>query len=84
MSLEAMETTQTPELTIQQWFVQLQAQLVAVASAEENTTSSEEKRFLNEPIFDGEKLEELRTCIIQLHNNRAAQPQCYPNEQACF
>jgi len=73
MSSGPMETTQTPEPTIEQRFAQLQAQLVAVAMVQGNT-STEEKGFPDAPIFDGEKPEELRTWIIQLRNKLASQP----------
>jgi len=43
-----------------------------------------QKGFPDAPIFDGGKPEELHTWIIQLRNKLAAQPHCYPDDQACL
>jgi hypothetical protein len=68
------------EPNIQQQVAQLQAQLIAVATAKENTTS-EGKGFPDAPVFDGSKPEELRTWILQLRNKLSAQPSRYPTEE---
>jgi len=69
--------------TLEQRFTQLQAQLVAMATAQGGANATQ-KGFPDAPIFDGGKAEELRTWIIQLRNKLAAQPHRYPDDQACL
>lgn len=71
------------EATVDQRLAQLQAQIIAVATARENSNAAQ-KGFPDAPIFDGGKAEELRTWIIQLRNKLAAQPHRYPDDQACL
>lgn len=75
--------TESAEPTVQQQLAQLQAQLVAVATAKENP-NPEGKGFPDAPVFDGSKPEELRTWILQLRNKLAAQPNRYPDDQVCL
>jgi len=69
--------------TLEQRFTQLQAQVVAMATAQGGANAAQ-KGFPDAPIFDSGKAEELRTWIIQLHNKLAAQPHRYPDDQACL
>jgi len=69
--------------TLEQWFTQLQAQVVAMATAQGGANAAQ-KGFPNAPIFDGGKAEELRTWIIQLCNKLTMQPHHYPDDQACL
>jgi len=69
--------------TLEQWFTQLQAQVVAVATAQ-GGANAVQKGFSDAPIFDGGKAEALRTWIIQLRNKLAAQPHRYPDNQVCL
>jgi len=69
--------------TLEQRFTQLQAQVVAMATAQGGANASQ-KGFPDAPIFDSSKAEELRTWIIQLRNKLAAQPHHYPDDQACL
>jgi len=69
--------------TLEQWFIQLQAQVVAMATAQGGANAAQ-KGFPDAPIFDGGKAEELRTWIIQLRNKLAVQPHRYPDDQACL
>jgi len=67
--------------TLQQRFTQLQAQVVAMATAQGGVNATQ-KGFSDAPIFDGGKAKELRTWIIQLCNKLAAQPHHYPDDHA--
>jgi len=69
--------------TLEQWFTQLQAQVVAMATAQ-GGANAVQKGFSDVPIFDGGKAEALRTWIIQLRNKLAAQPHRYPDDQVCL
>jgi len=69
--------------TLEQRFTQLQAQVVAMATAQGGANAAQ-KGFPDAPIFDGGKAKELRTWIIQLRNKLAAQPHRYPDDQACL
>jgi len=69
--------------TLEQWFTQLQAQVVAMATTQGGANAAQ-KGFPDAPILDGGKAEELRTWIIQLRNKLAAQPYRYPDDQACL
>jgi len=69
--------------TLEQWFTQLQAQVVAMATAQGDANAAQ-KGFPDTPIFDGSKAKELRPWIIQLRNKLAAQPHHYPDDQACL
>jgi len=69
--------------TLEQRFTQLQAHVVAMATAQGGANAAQ-KGFPDMPIFDGGKAEELRTWITQLHNKLAAQPHRYPDDQACL
>jgi len=69
--------------TLEQRFTLLQAQVVAMATAQGGANAAP-KGFPDTPIFDGGKAEELRTWIIQLHNRLAVQPHRYPDDQACL
>jgi len=69
--------------TLEQWFTQLQAQVVAMATAQ-GGANAVQKGFPDAPIFDSGKAEELRTWIIQLRNKLAAQPHRYSDDQACL
>jgi len=71
------------EATVDERFTQLQAQIVAVATARGHS-NAEEKGFPDAPVFDGGKPDELRTWIIQLRNKLSAQPHHYPDDQACL
>jgi len=82
MSSEPMDTNASGS-TLEQRFTQLQAQVVAMATAQGGANAAQ-KVFPDAPIFDGGKAEELRTWIIQLRNKLAAQPHCYPDDQACL
>jgi len=68
--------------TLEQRFTQLQAQMVAMATAQGGANATQ-KGFPDAPIFDGGKAEELCTWIIQLRNKLAIQPDRYPDDQAC-
>jgi len=67
--------------TLEQRFTQLQAQVVAMATAQ-GGANAVQKGFPDAPIFDSGKAEQLRTWIIQLRNKLAAQPHHYPDDQA--
>ena len=82
MSSEPMDTNASGS-TLEQRFTQLQAQVVAMATAQGGANAAQ-KGFPDAPIFDSGKAEELRTWIIQLHNKLAAQPHRYPDDQACL
>jgi len=75
--------TNASSSTLEQRFTQLQAQVVAMATAQGGANAAQ-KGFPDAPIFDGGKAEELHTWIIQLCNKLAAQPHCYPDDQACL
>ena len=83
MSSEPMDTNASGS-TLEQRFTQLQAQVVAMATAQDGANTAQ-KGFPDTPIFDGSsKAEELRTWIIQLRNKLATQPHRYPDNQACL
>ena len=82
MSSEPIDTDVSGS-TLEQWFTQLQAQVVAMAIAPGGANAIQ-KGFPDAPIFNGGKVEEMRTCIIQLCNKLTAQPHCYPDDQACL
>jgi len=69
--------------TLELRFTQLQAQVMAMATAQ-GGANVVQKGFPDAPTFDGGKAEELRTWIIQLCNKLATQPHRYPNDQACL
>jgi len=69
--------------TLEQWFTQLQVQVVAMATAQGGANTNP-KGFPDAPIFDDSKAEELSPWIIQLRKKLAAQPHRYPNDQACL
>jgi len=69
--------------TLEQRFTQLQAQVVAMATAQGGANAAQ-KGFPDAPIFDGGKAEELGTWIIKLRNKLAAQPHRYHDDQACL
>jgi len=58
--------------TLERRFTQLQAQVVAMATAQGGVNATQ-IGFPDAPIFDGGKAEELRTWIIQLRNKLATQ-----------
>jgi len=82
MSSELMDTNASSS-SLEQQFTQLQAQVVAMATAQGGANAAQ-KGFPDVPIFDGGKTEELRTWIIQLRNKLGAQPHRYADDQACF
>jgi len=69
--------------TLEQRFTQLQAHMVAMATAQGGANTAQ-KGFPDAPIFDGGKAEELHSWIIQLHNKLAVQPHRYPDDQVCL
>jgi len=71
--------TDTSGSTLEQQFTQLQAQMVAMATAQGGTNAAQ-KGFPYAPIFNGGKAEELRTWIIQLRNKLAVQLHHYPDD----
>jgi len=75
--------TDTSSSTLEQWLTQLQAQVVAMATAQGDANATQ-KGFSDTPIFDSSKPKELRTWIIRLRNKLAVQPHHYPNDQACL
>jgi len=75
--------TDTSGSTLELQFTQLQAQVVAMATAQGGANATQ-KGFPDVPIFDGSKAEELLAWIIQLCNRLAAQPHHYPDNQACL
>jgi len=82
MSSESIDTNASGS-TLEQRFTQLQAQVVAMATAQGGANAAQ-KGFPDAPIFDDGKAKELRTWIIQLHNKLAAQPHRYPDDQVCL
>jgi len=82
MSSEPMDTNASGS-TFEQRFAQLQAQVVAMATAQGGANATQ-KGFPDAPIFNSGKAEELRTWIIQLRNKLATQPHCYPDDQVCL
>jgi len=63
--------------TLEQWFTQLQAQVVAVATAQGGANAAQ-KGFPDTPIFDGSKAEELppglSSCATNWPHNPIATP----------
>jgi len=72
--------TNASSSTLEQRFTQLQAQVVAMATAQGGANAAQ-KGFPDTTIFDGGKAEELRTCTIQLRNKLAVQPHRCPDDQ---